>query len=217
MNKILIRTGNYMDFKQEILSGKYLDTENGIGNLISISGDRGKSFEYGFEGKVLSQLAPIRKFWEVWHNNIDKIDETENTKYYIREYYHQRLSKLDIMKLLKDETFPILLCYEEGQNFCHRHVLAEYLNIRYGIVVNDITFQKEDTASPFSSRCNQMQDNSANSSISHIAKKIVLNPRPNNIRALLLEVLKEDLENLQDETFKTKLKKLFYPDFERFT
>ena len=111
MNKLLIRTGNYTDFEQEIKSGKYLATENKIGDLISISGDRGKSFKYGFEGKVLSQLAPRRIFWDVWHNNIDEIDETENTKYYIREYYHKVLSHVNIMELLKNETFPILLCY----------------------------------------------------------------------------------------------------------
>lgn len=214
MNKILIRTGNYTDFEQEIISGKYLATENKIGDLISISGDRGKSFEYGFEGKVLSQLAPIRKFWEVWHNNIGNIDETENTKYYIREYYHQRLSKIDIMKLLKDETFPILLCYEEGQNFCHRHVLAEYLNIRYGIVVNDITIEKNKNISLFES---SFIKNHNSFDGSNISKKIIPNPRPKYIRLLLLEVLREDLDNIQDETFKTRLNKLLYSGLERST
>lgn len=43
------------------------------GNLISISGDRGKSV--GFEGKTMSQLAPKLSFWKVWHNNIGKIPE----------------------------------------------------------------------------------------------------------------------------------------------
>lgn len=212
MNKILIRTGNYTDFTQEIISGKYLATENKIGNLISISGDRGKSFEYGFEGKVLSQLAPKLNFWKIWHNNLGKIDETENTKYYIYEYYHKVLSKIDIMELLKDETFPILLCYEEGQIFCHRHILAEYLNIRYGIVVNDITIEKDKNISLFE---NSFISNRNSFDSSNISKKIIPNSRPKYIRLLLLEVLREDLDNIQDEAFKTRLNKLLYSDFER--
>ena len=50
MNKI-IYTGNYETCK--------------AGNLISISGDRGRSV--GFSGKAISKLAPKRKFWkELW-------------------------------------------------------------------------------------------------------------------------------------------------------
>ena len=214
MNKIIIRTGNYSDFEQEIKNGKYLATENKIGNLISISGDRGKSFKFGFEGKVLSQLAPKLDFWKVWHNNIGQIDEEQNMRYYIHKYYHKVLSKVDIMELLKDETFPILLCYEEGQNFCHRHILAEYLNIRYGIGVNDITIEKDRNFSLFDNLyiSNQNNFNGENKS-----KKIIPNPRPQSIRQILLEVLREDLDNIQDETFKTRLNKLLYSDFERST
>ena len=214
MNKTLIRTGNYSDFEQEIKNGKYLATENKIGNLISISGDRGKSFKFGFEGKVLSQLAPKLDFWKVWHNNIGKIDEEQNMRYYIHKYYHKVLSKVDIMELLKDETFPILLCYEEGQNFCHRHILAEYLNIRYGIGVNDITIEKDRNFSLFDNLyiSNQNKYNGENKS-----KKIIPNPRHQRIRQILLEVLREDLDNIQDKTFKTRLNKLLYSDFERST
>lgn len=212
MNKILIRTGNYTDFEQEIISGKYLATENKIGDLISISGDRGKSFEYGFEGKVLSQLAPKRDFWKTWHENIGKIPEEENTKYYIKQYYSQALSQVEILELLKNETFPILLCYEEGQIFCHRHILAEYLNIRYGIVVNDITIENDKNNTLFGNS-DIPNNNSLNNS--NISKKIIPNPRPKYIRLLLLEVLREDLENIQDEAFKTRLNKLLHSEFER--
>ena len=52
MNRVF--TGNYEECK--------------AGNLISISGDRGKSV--GFEGKVIPDLAPRRVFWNVWNENI---------------------------------------------------------------------------------------------------------------------------------------------------
>ena len=119
---------------KRIFTGNYEECK--IGNLISISGDRGKSV--GFNGKAIPQLAPKKAFWEVWHNNIGRIPEEENTKYYIEQYYNSVLSKVNIEELLKDEENPILLCYEKGQQFCHRHVLAEFIELTYGIKVRDI-------------------------------------------------------------------------------
>ena len=119
---------------KRIFTGNYDECK--AGNLISISGDRGKSV--GFEGKAIPQLAPKRKFWTIWHNNIGKISDEANTRYYIQEYYRQVLSRLNLDELLSEEKDPILLCYEKGQEFCHRHVLAEYIEMKYGIRVRDI-------------------------------------------------------------------------------
>lgn len=133
------------------------------GNLISISGDKGKKVE--FTGKSLTELAPKKLFWEEWHNNIGNIPEEENTRFYIREYYKQVLSKVDIEELLKDETDPILLCYERNQNFCHRHVLAEYIELKYGIEVKDIIIDEKGN--------------------------MIINKRPDYIRRILKEIIKE--------------------------
>ena len=119
---------------KRIFTGNYAECK--AGNLISISGDRGKSV--GFVGKAIPQLAPKRKFWTIWHNNIGKISDEANTRYYIQEYYRQVLSRLNLDELLSEEKDPILLCYEKGQEFCHRHVLAEYIEMKYGIKVRDI-------------------------------------------------------------------------------
>lgn len=125
--------------KKRIFTGNYTNCK--CGNLISISGDRGK--KVGFVGKAIPQLAPKRSFWEIWHTNIGKISEEENMMYYINEYYKQVLSKVNIEELLKNEKDPILLCYEESEEFCHRHVLAEYINLIYGIEVFDIEIDNE--------------------------------------------------------------------------
>ena len=119
---------------KRIFTGNYEECK--AGNLISISGDKGKSAK--FNGRVISEFAPKRDFWDKWRSNIGKIPELENTKYYIEEYYKQVLSKINVQELLKDEENPILLCYEKGQQFCHRHVLAEYIEMKYGIHVKDI-------------------------------------------------------------------------------
>lgn len=119
---------------KRIFTGNYEECK--AGNLISISGDRGRKIR--FIGKAMPKLAPKKEFWTTFNNNIGKIPEEENIRYYIEEYFKQVLSKVDIEELLKDEKDPILLCYEKGQDFCHRHVLAEYIEIMYGIEVRDI-------------------------------------------------------------------------------
>lgn len=149
-----------------IFTGNYEECK--VGNLISISGDRGK--KVGFVGKSLPKFAPKRAFWDIWYSNIGKIPEKENIRYYIQEYYKQVLSKVDddIKKLLEYEKDPILLCYEKGQDFCHRHVLAEYIELTYGLKVHDIKI-----------------DDKLN---------IEENPRPEYIRDMLKDVIQKELE-----------------------
>jgi uncharacterized protein (DUF488 family) len=163
---------------KRIFTGNYTDCK--ARNLISISGDKGKSV--GFEGKSLTRLAPKRAFWNEWHNNIGRIPEEENTKFYIQEYYKQVLSQVDIEELLKDEKDPILLCYERGQDFCHRHVLAEFINIRYGIDVEDLIIDEN--------------------------LNISINKRPENVRKILEEVLIEQLPYINDEVLKKKVESM---------
>ena len=114
MEEKIILTSNYNNMKH--------------GNKISISGDKGK--KVNFNGNYLSKLAPKKEFWQKWHDNIGKISEEENTLYYVKEYYHQVLKKLDPELLL--DSLPnktILLCYEESEEFCHRHLVAFWLEL----------------------------------------------------------------------------------------
>ena len=134
------------------------------GNLISISFDKGK--DAGFNGKTMTELAPFREFFHIWKDNIGKIPEKENTRYYIEQYYNKVLSKVNIMNLLEKEENPILLCYEASEEFCHRHVLAEYINIKYGILVQEIEINEE--------------------------LEITIKERPKNIRPILEQVIRNE-------------------------
>lgn len=108
-------------------------TENGI----SISGDRGKKAH--FNGPALPMLAPKKEFWNVWHRNKGKIPEEENTKYYVREYYRQVLNGLDPYEVIKKiPDGSILLCYEDHDDFCHRHIFAFWLEILLGIKTSEV-------------------------------------------------------------------------------
>ena len=149
--------------KKQIFTGNYYECK--AGNLISISFDKGISA--GFTGKNIIKLAPNRQFWDVWRDNIGKISEEENNRYYVEEYYNQILLKIDIEELLKEEENPILLCYEKGQEICHRHIVAEYIEIKYGIKVKDIKIDEN--------------------------LNIIENERPKYIRKYLIETMNKKL------------------------
>lgn len=117
-----------------IYTGSYNNCKGS--NTVSISGDRGKLVEY--DGEVYSKIAPKLSFWKVWHDNIGKISDQENNIYYIKEYYKEVLSLLDPKQALKDLDNSILLCYEEPQFFCHRHIVAAWLEMELGIIVNEV-------------------------------------------------------------------------------
>ena len=106
-----------------IYTGNYKNCKSG--NLISISGDSGR--KENFSG-----------------------NEYENTKYYIESYYKEVLSKVDLEELLFKEENPILLCYEDSKDFCHRHVLAEFLEYKYDIKVDEISIDKNGNKTVYS-------------------------------------------------------------------
>ena len=115
----------------------------------SISGNRGKDANY--QGKCYPELAPKLSFWKVWHNNIGKISEEENNRYYVQEYWNQVLSKLDPEKVFRDLDYSVLLCYEPNTEFCHRHIVAAWFEILLGVKVPELKakdYQIEETDRP---------------------------------------------------------------------
>ena len=102
----------------------------------AISGNRGKDANY--TGEVCSLLAPKFSFWKIWHDNIGVITEEENTKYYIKEYYRQVLEKLDVKEIYQKLDNSILLCYEESDEFCHRHIVAEWFQILLNVEIPEV-------------------------------------------------------------------------------
>ena len=103
----------------------------------AISGNRGKDANY--YGECYPKLAPKLSFWKIWHDNIGKVSEEENTKYYVREYYKQVLSKLDPEQVYCELDNSILLCYEPITKFCHRHIVAAWFEILLDVDVPEVT------------------------------------------------------------------------------
>ena len=119
-----------------ISTSSYNEWESDIYRTYSISGNRGKDANY--QGKCYSELAPKLAFWKVWHDNIGKISEEENNRYYVKEYWSRVLSKLDPEKVFRDLDYSVLLCYEPNTEFCHRHIVAAWFEILLGVKVPEI-------------------------------------------------------------------------------
>lgn len=81
-------------------------------------------------------LMPSWYLLKDYKNN--NIDEAE----YEHEYYRDVLSHLDPAKVAADLNGKVLLCWERPENFCHRHIVAEWLN-KHGYLVEELTGSRE--------------------------------------------------------------------------
>ena len=102
----------------------------------TVRGGRGKNA--GFYGNAYSSLAPKYDFFRKWKDNKGKIPEKENTRFYIPEYYNRVLKILDPIKVYSDLDGKILLCYEKENEFCHRHLVAYWLEECMDIAVDEV-------------------------------------------------------------------------------
>lgn len=120
----MIKTSSYENFKSNLFK------------TVSISGDRGKNASYN--GTCYPKLAPKLPFWKKWHENIGVISEEDNNKYYIEEYYKQVLLHLNPENVYKELDHSILLCYEDNDKFCHRHIVAAWFELFLDEEVNEV-------------------------------------------------------------------------------
>ncbi|MBE6152254.1 MAG: hypothetical protein E7165_02955 [Firmicutes bacterium] len=140
MKNIIIGTSCYQNAKS--------------GNTVSITGDGGNA--WGYYGPAYKKLAPSWKLYEYWRDNPDDLSDVKLIEYYIQEYFNHRLANLNTKELLYEfkERFGkeiILLCHElpsnsnimTKQNFCHRRVDADFIELTTGIVIPEITIDEQ--------------------------------------------------------------------------
>ena len=122
----MIYTGYYSKIKEYADSGL---------TLLSIS--RTKP-EFAKSCIDIPQLFPSDKI--LWDHKKGKIDDMEYTSKYL-----DQLNELGVDRIIKmiqifgDDV--VLLCWESPEKFCHRHILADYINKNSGVVVEK--FRKE--------------------------------------------------------------------------
>lgn len=83
-----------------------------------------------YNGLQYKKLAPKYDFFMKWK-------ETHDNNYYIEHFNSEVLDKLNANDVIEelvgvldiDEDIDIcLLCYEKPSDFCHRHLVADWLN-----------------------------------------------------------------------------------------
>src|SRR5574344_2351217 len=94
-----------------------------------------------YTGKQFKTLAPKYDWWIKWEEKAKEVgfDNLENNLWYEEQYKQTVLDKLSVKDVLiqlhllalcpLDEV--TLLCYETPDKFCHRHLIANWLNEWY--------------------------------------------------------------------------------------
>ena len=92
-----------------------------------------------YTGARMQSLAPTWTMVNAIRN--DLIDEREYTRLYLALLRERELTAESIIKLIPDNS--ILLCYESPGEFCHRRVLAEWLEKETGIEIPELKTEEE--------------------------------------------------------------------------
>lgn len=89
-----------------------------------------------YKGPHYKKLAPLLSFFKEYKKTLDK-------DYYIEKYNELILARLDPIKVyneltLNNECQVVLLCWEKPGEFCHRRLVAEWLEKNLNITVPEI-------------------------------------------------------------------------------
>jgi len=139
-----------------IISGTSCYENAKCGNLVSITGDGGNA--WGFYGKSYKKMAPRLYLWQYYDLNFDDLTEDELIAWYIKEFYNLRLRNLNpyvFLEELKNRFGEniILLCHESPslvlnkEHFCHRRLIADWIELETGIVIPEISINDEGNVS----------------------------------------------------------------------
>ena len=85
-----------------------------------------------YKGRQYKKLAPQYWFFKKYKQDGDE-------KFYTEQYYKEVLDKLDPQKVYEElGEDAILLCYEKPNDFCHRHIVSEWLNQKIGLNITEL-------------------------------------------------------------------------------
>lgn len=109
-----------------IIYTSYFDNLQNIPKEIIPIAICGKSPDW-YDGFEYKKLAPKLKFFQEWKKNRDN-------QYYINCFREQVLEQLNAENVYKElatlanADACVLVCYEQPDEFCHRHLVATWLN-----------------------------------------------------------------------------------------
>lgn len=80
-----------------------------------------------YEGPVYNLLAPTMEM--VLASKNGQIDHDEYTKQYFELLHKRNVTPDKVLKDIRQQS--IMLCYEKSTDFCHRHLVAQWINQYY--------------------------------------------------------------------------------------
>ena len=110
-------------------SSKKYNPEDGV----SIT--RWSPFWKGYTFKDLAPSTDLLKWWKSLPEEAQKCQDCQQI--YFQVYKQETLSKLDPHKVAALLDGKVLLCYEKSEDFCHRHIVAAWLQ-HYGYEVEEL-------------------------------------------------------------------------------
>jgi len=85
-----------------------------------------------YRDREYKKLAP--KYWLLMKYKKDK-----DSNFYTAHYYEEILNKLDPQKTFNElGKDAILLCWEKSGEFCHRHLVSQWLSKNLGIKIQEV-------------------------------------------------------------------------------
>lgn len=143
ISKVILGTSSYDNCKK--------------GNTLSITGDGGNAWNY--YGPAYKSLAPKLTTYIKYSEQYKELQNINNKEEYIlfrkqiedeyiKSYYELRLKNLDVEQLLyklyiKYGENIILLCHEPINEFCHRRLVADYIELMTNNYIPEITMDKD--------------------------------------------------------------------------
>lgn len=123
----MIYTGYYAKIKEYEKAGL---------TMISIAG-KAPSFYNGVQYK---KFAPTYEIFNKWKSGeIDNFGYNDAFKVEVLD----KLSKDEVKQFLNSfDTDIILLCYEKSGDFCHRHIVADWIETELGMRVEEYPSEK---------------------------------------------------------------------------
>lgn len=109
--------------------------EMGFNNLVCVAGYAPKFFFDWPNAKFFPDLAPRKDWWREWH------DSGLGNDWYEQKYRETVLSKLNPNKVVEElGDNAVMICYEKPSDFCHRHIIANWIKENTGIEVEEVNF-----------------------------------------------------------------------------
>lgn len=121
----------------KIYTSYFAKSKNIPENIIKIS-IAGKA-PIGYQGIEYKKLAPKYGFFMKWK-------ETQDNNFYIEHFNSEVLDTLNVAQVyseleqLSKTKDCVLLCYEKPNNFCHRHLVANWFKEKLNISVEEYKY-----------------------------------------------------------------------------